>query len=69
MSRLTFFGINGLENESDLRGISVTATGNCDNQAAKKTFVKPELRVLDVKGTETGMTPDPTEFDPFLNMS
>lgn len=35
----------------------------------RKPFVKPELRVLDVKGTQGGVTNDPTEFDPFLMMS
>lgn len=35
----------------------------------RKTFVKPELRVLDVKGTETGPVPDPSEFPGILQMS
>lgn len=39
------------------------------NSHGKKRFVKPELRVLDVKGTETGPTPDPSEFPGILNMS
>ena len=40
-----------------------------DHAAARKLFVKPELRVLDVKSTRTGPAPDPTELDPFLQMS
>ena len=35
----------------------------------RKTFVKPELRVLDVKGTETGPFPDPFEFPTILQAS
>ncbi|MFZ1741666.1 MAG: hypothetical protein WAT93_02365 [Pontixanthobacter sp.] len=33
---------------------------------AQKPFVKPELKVLDVKHTQTGGSPDPNEFNPFL---
>jgi hypothetical protein len=35
----------------------------------KKPFVKPELKILDIKDTQTGGTPDPNEFNPFLNKS
>ncbi|WP_298469432.1 hypothetical protein [uncultured Erythrobacter sp.] len=38
-------------------------------ERTKKRFVKPELRVLDVKGTKTGPFPDPSEFPGILNMS
>lgn len=38
-------------------------------QRIKKRFVKPELHVLDVKGTETGPFPDPSEFPMILQMS
>lgn len=37
---------------------------NSDDQIeteAKRPFAKPELRVLDVKSTESGATPDPAE--------
>ncbi len=37
--------------------------------AGKKAFVKPELHVLDVKGTATGPFPDPSEFPTILQMS
>ena len=35
----------------------------------RKPFVKPELRVLDVKQTQTGVAPDPNELNPFLQLS
>ena len=47
-----------MSNKSDVR-----------QAAARKTFIKPELRVLDVKGTETGPFPDPSEFPTILQMS
>lgn len=37
--------------------------------SARKAFVKPELRVLDVKGTETGPVLDPSEFPGILQAS
>lgn len=35
----------------------------------KRPFAKPELHKLDITGTETGPTPDPTEFPGILQMS
>ena len=35
----------------------------------KKPFVKPELVVLDVRGTQSGPFPDPNEFDFILQES
>lgn len=35
----------------------------------RKPFVKPELVALDVRESETGTSPDPNEFNPFLNQS
>lgn len=44
---------------------------NDDSQspAKRKVFIKPELRMLDVKGTKTGPAPDPTEFPGILQAS
>ncbi|QUL37816.1 hypothetical protein [Erythrobacter sp. JK5] len=42
---------------------------NVSAASGRKPFVKPELRVLDVKGTETGPFPDPSEFPTILQMS
>ncbi len=39
------------------------------SSSEKKAFVKPELHVLDVKGTATGPFPDPSEFPGILQMS
>ena len=36
--------------------------------SAKRQFIKPELRNLDVKVTKTGPVPDPTEFPTILQM-
>lgn len=41
---------------------NIERTDNSD----KKPFVKPELVVLDVRGTQTAGVPDPNEFNPFL---
>ena len=46
----------------------MTNTKNVPN-ASKKPFVEPTLKVLDVKGTETGPFPDPSEFPTILQMS
>lgn len=40
-----------------------------EQTVARKRFVKPELQVLDIKGTETGPFPDPSEFPMILQMS
>ena len=37
-----------------------------NEKAAKKPFVKPELKILDIKDTQTGGAPDPNELNPFL---
>lgn len=34
-----------------------------------KVFVKPDVHVLDVRGTETGPFPDPFEFPTILQAS
>jgi len=47
----------------------MTIQNNDASSAGKKPFVKPELHVLDVKGTATGPSPDPSEFPMILNMS
>ncbi len=40
-----------------------------DGEHSLKAFVKPDVHVLDVKGTETGPFPDPFEFPTILQAS
>ena len=49
--------------------IRMTIVNSDRSTQAKKAFVKPELHVLDVKGTATGPFPDPSEFPTILQMS
>ncbi len=44
-------------------------TVNSSENSGKRLFVNPELVVLDVRGTRTGGTADPNEFNPFLQES
>ncbi len=39
------------------------------DETGKKPFIKPELFTLDITGTGTGPTPDPTEFPGILQVS
>jgi hypothetical protein len=47
----------------------VSKSDNKVQGSKRKPFVKPELRALDVRQTQTGGAPDPNEFNPFLNLS
>jgi|GEM_PF-2158954 len=40
-----------------------------EEERSLKVFVKPDVHVLDVKGTETGPFPDPFEFPTILQAS